>query len=339
MVFEHLFPEKLLEKKHWTAFFLAIIYTTISIVIARLVFGGNSGLVSVFFTSIFLLPYFQDLLKREEKQELREKRFTFKRLFRDNFDMIQVYFFLFFGIYLTYLFYSFLGPFLGYDISVVFREQLSLEALRGGAIFSFDAFAHIMLNNWWVLLATFLIALVAGDGAVFFVAWNASVWGTIFGYRAVMAASFDGSSALFVLLTIVLITLPHVILEGSAYILAAISGAIISDEIDKPSELKLFVLYFIFAAIVYYVLTWVVFTMFSSFVLKIIFAIGLALAILYLMHMVFDTSRYQKVFKYNYQLFVFALIVFAVGAIVEVLVLSNATVLTDIYAQAFLAGL
>jgi uncharacterized membrane protein SpoIIM required for sporulation len=329
VVFEHLFPERLLERKEWTAFFLAFIYATLSIIIARLLFPANSGIVSVVFVSIFLIPYFETILKREERQEKREKKGIF-RLFKDNADAIRTYFFLFFGIYLAYMTYALLAPVLGFPVDAVFREQLSLESVRGGAVFSSSTFFSILMNNWWVLLACFLIALIAGDGAIFFIAWNASTWGTIFGYRALMASMHTGESVLWVLLLLVLITLPHVILEGGAYILAALAGGVISDEIiEKSEELREFVLYFIGAVLLYGLYYMIIYGRFSAMI-ETVLLIGGALVMPHLMQFIFSGVQ-KKVFRYNFYLFACAIGVFILGAAVETLVLYNVTPLQHIY--------
>ncbi len=343
MVFEHLFPESLLERKEWTAFVLAFIYSTLSIVIARLLFPANSGIVSVVFVSIFLIPYFSTILKREELQEESESTKSFTGLLRDNADAIKTYLFIFMGIYLAYMLYAFLAPALGYSVSGVFREQLSLEGVRGGVVFSTGTFADIVLNNWWVLLACFLVALVAGDGAIFFIAWNASTWGTIFGYRAIAASSFNGSSAILALLIIVAVTLPHLLLEGGAYILAAIAGGVISDEVvEKLEGIKSFVIYFIAAALIYAVLYVMLKTLLSPGgehpVMVGVAGIALAMGMLYAMRYLFPQSRERRVFIYNYALFAAAIGIFILGALVETYVLYNSGALRSVYTAAMLGG-
>lgn len=331
MVFEHLFPKPVLENQQWSAFFLAIIYSTVSILMARLLFPANSGIVSVIFLSIFLIPYFEDVLAREELRERRAKDRTFKRLFLDNLGGIKTYFFLFFGIYLTYMLYAFTAPHLGFDIGSVFREQLSLEVVRGGAVFEFGTFIDIFLNNWWVLLACFLIALIAGDGAIFFIAWNASTWGTIFGYRAFAAGANTGESAILMLLIIVVITLPHLLLEGGAYILAALAGGVISDQFDKVDEVRKFVLYFICALLVY-VIAYIVFRMlFGPGILLGFVAMLSALGLLWLLQFALEDDWDAWVFRYNFYLFLTAICIFIIGAFVETFVLYNAAPLQRVY--------
>lgn len=332
MVFEHLFPEDWLERKYRYAFLLAIIYATLGIVLARLLFAANSGIVSVIFTTLFLIPYLGKLLVKEERRELQERRFTPRHLWRDNKDALLVYLTLFLGVYTAYLLYSFLLPFFGLNLSTVFREQLALEAnLRGGA-FSIATFTSILLNNWWVLLACFLLSLIVGEGALFFVTWNASSWGTILGYRAVLAALHGGAYSSFVnLLIIILLTTPHILLEGGAYIVAAIAGGVLSDDIvSKRSAMSSFV-YFFIAAVVFFVLLYFFYHTFLPGIVASIFSLLTVIGLLYLLSFVFDDPKHKEVFQYNYSLFLVALLLFILGAIVETLVLGNSSLLQKVY--------
>ena len=67
MVLEHLFSERWLEQKFWSAFILGLGYSLIGILIARMLFGANSGLASVIFTSLLLIPSLRKLFKKEEQ--------------------------------------------------------------------------------------------------------------------------------------------------------------------------------------------------------------------------------------------------------------------------------
>ncbi|MBR9692364.1 hypothetical protein GOV07_00355 [Candidatus Woesearchaeota archaeon] len=334
MVLEHLFPEDWLEKKHRYAFLLAIVYSTIGIVVARLLFPANSGIVSVAITSLLLIPYLNKLLEKEEKKELKEKRLTLKHFWLDNKQAILVYGTIFLGVYATYLAYSFVLPMFGFDTGSVFREQLALETNLRGNAFQMETFLNIFLNNWWVLLACFLLALVAGDGALFFIIWNASSWGTIFGFRALEAAVHGGAyGPLANLAIIVAITFPHLALEGGAYILAAISGGVLSDDIvSKRSAMSRFIYYFLASGIIFIVLFFLYRTIFTSFPLVAsILNIVTVLVLLHFLSFVFDDKRHMEVFRYNYYLFVAAILIFLIGAFVETVVIGNSTLLQVVY--------
>lgn len=351
MVLEHLFPENWLEKKVIYAFIIAVIYSILGIAAARVLFGANSGIVSVIFTSLFILPYLQKLFKREEKDEEKQellslKSFASVKHFVKKNKAIRVYFAIFFGIYLTYMLFSFILPQVGFNTFDVLKEQLFVDpALRGrepaliGNAFDSGTFFSIFANNWWVLLACFLLAIIVGDGAIFFITWNASSWGALFGYRALTAGWHSGINPLFYLGLLFLITLPHVILEGGAYILAAISGNVISDEIIKErSDIKNFIFYLIGG-----VGFMLVIKMFYSNLFgmndPVVFSFLAILAITVMVHVIirlFQQSWLQKVFKDNYYLFIIAIIIFVIGALVETLVLTNSDTLNNIYALSML---
>lgn len=338
MVLEHLFPEEWLEKRERYAFLIAFIYSTISIIVARILFPSNSGIVSVIFLSLLLIPYIDKLLFEEEEEEEKEKKFSLKELFKDNKTGLKVFFALFFGIYFTYMLYSLIFPLLGFNVSVTFKEQLALEGLKGGAIFSTNMFLDIFLNNWWVLLACFLLALLVGDGAIFFIVWNASVWGTIFGYRAFAAAAATGSNPFVNLLIIVAVTLPHVILEGGAYIIALIAGGVISDDvIKKSSEIREFLLWLVGGGVIYVILAYLVSMLVVGFISGIIH-IFIAGIIIWFLKFVFTDFTHREVFNYNYYFFWIGIIIFILGAIIETFVIGNVNILQKIYLAALSLG-
>ena len=338
MVLEHLFPEDWLEKKVRYAFIIAVVYATVGIIAARLLFGANSGIVSVIFTSLFILPYLQKMFSKEEREEEAEKKYFLARLkslklFFKNNQAIRVYLAIFFGIYFTYMFYSFLLPQLGMNTFNIFKEQLFIDPALRGRAFDITSSFSIVANNWWVLLACFLLSIISGDGAIFFITWNASSWGTIFGYRALSGAMYSGESALLYLAIIFAITLPHVILEGASYILAAISGNVISNEIIKEKQdIRNFIVYVVFGGALMFLLSFVFKTMGWSMMLFGIISIFIITPALLLIGRLFQQKKLQKVFVQNYDLFILAIILFIIGAVVESLVLSNSGALNRIYA-------
>ena len=183
-------------------------------------------------------------------------------------------------------------------------------------------------------MACFLIAIIVGDGALFFIAWNASSWGVLFGYRALTAGLHNGTSPWFYLLLLFLITLPHVILEGGAYILAAISGNVISDEIIKnKKEVRNFIFYLIGGTCLLLMIK-VAYDHLFGMTDSVWFGILNIVIITILVHVIiqlFQQPTLQKVFRDNYYLFIIAIIIFIIGAFVETLVLTNSSTLNNIY--------
>jgi uncharacterized membrane protein SpoIIM required for sporulation len=233
MVLEHLFPEDWLEKKSQYGFLLGIGYSIIAILIASILFPQDPALVAVAFTSLLILPELYKLFSIEEKLEEREKKFSFKELFKDNKDFVKVYLFIALGIFIVYAISALLLP--SFQVNDLFREQLEMRgagvAVGGEAVFQQPLFMDILINNLWVLVVIFFISLLTGDGAIFLITWNASMWGTIFGVTARNAAVFSDANPLFYLLLVLIIVLPHAFIELLSYILAAISGGVISKDV------------------------------------------------------------------------------------------------------------
>ena len=232
MVLEHIFPEDWLEKKGRFAFVLGAVYSVIGVLIASILFPGDPALVAVAFTSLLILPELYKIFSIEERKESLETHITFRALWRDDVELIRIYVFLFLGILFVYSIGTILLP--SFQTNTLFREQLEIrfgQGFSGNAIVPAGLFYDLLSNNFLVMLACFILALLTGDGAIFLITWNASVWGTIFGITAKSAASFSGQNAFIVFGTIMLIVFPHMMIEAMSYFLAAISGSIISKDV------------------------------------------------------------------------------------------------------------
>lgn len=336
MVLEHIFPESWIEKKFGLSFFLGLIYSVFGIVLAKLLFGANSGIVSVIFISILLIPSLRKLFKKEEEIEEKEKRFTIKKFYEDNKHLVFSYIGIFIGVYVAYFLLAFIGMKFGLDVHSIFKEQLFLDpAIMGRATYQSGTFLNILMNNWWVLMACFLLSLLSGNGATFFIVWNASAWASIFAVRSFAASSILETSSLKVALLMQAITLPHILLEGGAYILAGIAGAIISyDAVSKAKDLKRFIpLLFgilLFFAGINYLLTQLLSNILSLFVIRLVIVFGL----IFLLKYAFVDKRHKEVFVYNYYLFVLAILVFILGVSVETAVLSYSDLIHTYYVAA-----
>ena len=264
MVLEHIFPEDWLEKRTWFAFVLGAGYSLIGILIASILFPGDPALVAVAFTSLLLLPELYKMFEMEERKERMEKAVTFKALWKDDIDLVKIYIFLFLGILLVYSFATMILP--SFETNTLFREQLEIRLGQGFAgqavagVFGTDLFWSLLSNNFMVMLACFFLALLTGDGAIFLITWNASVWGTIFGFTAKSASMISGDHPFLVFGTVMLIVFPHMMIEAICYFLAAISGSVISKDVllekldsDRFMEVFSFNLYLLFAALVFLV--------------------------------------------------------------------------------------
>lgn len=334
MVLETLIPSKWLEKHFHFSFFLGAGFTIIGFILARLLFGANSGLASVMFISLLLLPALRRLFRREEVVEEGESKFSFKKLFLDNLPLMRIYLGVFHGVFITFFLITFLGAFFGMDVTMMLKEQLFLDpAVSGRAIFQSGVFVDILVNNFWVLLACFMLGLLSGDGALFFVVWNASAWASIFAYRAIVGSFVLSWNPLFTAFILLIIVYWHTLVEGFAYILAGISGSLISFDVvreydDLPKFLGLLILGLIMFVFLWFLVSSFFFNAFVKLIIFIIYVVG----VLHLIGLTcFKQKKHRQVYLYNLWLFIGAILVFFIGAFLETMILSNSGTLSIIY--------
>jgi hypothetical protein len=115
-----------------------------------------------------------------------------------------------------------------------FQTQINeIKAIRGYFWFG-GTFQTILINNIGVLFLSFLFSLIYGSGAIFILAWNASILATA---ASMLAKSLGGAYKLPIAL---LSYMPHGSLEIVAYFLAAIAGGIASYHLTRSKEIKVF---------------------------------------------------------------------------------------------------
>jgi len=224
MVFEQLFKLRWIERKEH-AFVLGFVYSIIGLVSAKLIFPASAGLMSVAFTSILLIPSLNLLLRMEENVEIRENKLSLKQLFKDHKDIFKVYIFMFLGIFLAYSLTSLLISEM--SVEKMFAPQLKSAGITGFAIFDNQMY-NIISNNLLVFVVCFILSLIYGAGSVLFLTWNASVWGTVFGFFVRQSSSIVGVNPFANFANSVVPFLPHMTTEAIAYISAAIVGGVVS---------------------------------------------------------------------------------------------------------------
>ncbi|MFC1769097.1 hypothetical protein ACFLZX_05020 [Nanoarchaeota archaeon] len=220
MVLEQYFKVGWMESKVH-ALYIAVIYTLIGVISARLIFPHDVGLMSLAFISILLIPSLGMLLQLEENIEIREKKFSVKMLFKDHYDIIKVYFLVFFGSFLVFLLIGLLFP--NALSGTLFFPQFRAANIVGSSI-TLGIFKDIFINNSIVFIVAFLLSFIYGAGGILFLVWNASVWGIVFGFHArdlIYSGLFEGFGPYFLFY-------PHLIIEGTAYLFAAVVGGVVS---------------------------------------------------------------------------------------------------------------
>lgn len=230
MVLEELYSADWLKQKPLFAFLLGISYSIVGMGAAIFLFPNDPALVAVAITSMLMLPLLRNLVSALEES-------SFISLFHQNKDAFKIYILLFLGSFLTFAFFSAALPSLAANFLFKNQLQLYFGGIAGDA-FSTGLFFDLFNNNLKVLIFSFIFSLILGGGSIFIIMWNASLWGTIFGMLAKIAAGTTGQNPWLLFGLIFLIVFPHMILEVSSYMLAAISGSMFSLDVLKEKFLS-----------------------------------------------------------------------------------------------------
>ncbi|PIO03161.1 hypothetical protein COT48_05920 [Candidatus Woesearchaeota archaeon CG08_land_8_20_14_0_20_47_9] len=220
---EQLFSADWIERRPKYAFILGFCYAIIGIASSVFIFRSNSGMMAIAFTSLLILPTLNKMLMIEESQAASHTGINLRQIFKDHQDIIEIFVFLFIGIFLVFAIMSFISPQL-FTLQI-FKPQLAVAGISGQA-HEFLHFKSIVVNNLLVLVVCFILSFAYGGGSIVFITWNASVWGSVFGLRARQAVLAPDPLSSFVLF--MLPVLPHMITEATSYFSAAVAGGVLS---------------------------------------------------------------------------------------------------------------
>jgi uncharacterized membrane protein SpoIIM required for sporulation len=191
---ESLINPKRAEKGPWKMFFIGLLYASLSLILVHLFFSSDpilskySGILVVTFCVMFSLPFMYFIIKREEKQD--EEVEGFFHVWRVHKDAILALMWLFLGFIVAFSFW-----FMVLGNSALMNAQIgtycsinnpgdvggcissySLESLSPtGAATKEMRFLSILENNIYVMIFTLIFSIIFGAGAIFVLAWNASV--------------------------------------------------------------------------------------------------------------------------------------------------------------------
>jgi len=236
MVFEDII-RPISAKKHPLKLFLyGIFFSVISVLFSIWIFKEQASLIMVFLVVVMSMPLMYLTLRDEEQWDW--KGYSERKLFSEHNKSIRFLMFLFIGFVIGFsLFYLFLPD---YNVKELFKVQLeTIERINNnvsGNAVVLDVFSSILINNIKVLFFCLLFAFFFGAGAIFILAWNASVIsaavGTFFRNALANSAQIFGFTkvALYFNLFVVGVMryLTHGIFEIAAYFFGALAGGIIS---------------------------------------------------------------------------------------------------------------
>jgi len=212
MVLENLVSIERIRKRLVLPFLLGILYASLSLFAAIFLFPDDIILFATALTSLLFLPTINRLLEIEKNIELKRNNFELRSFFKDHKDIFKIYLCIFLGIIITFVIFSFLSP---------------VEIFPSGPLM-FSDFFTIIGNNIKVLIVAYLASYFFGTGAIFIIAWNASIWGAVFGSFLRSAAFTSAHNPVLFFIILGISVLPYLIIEASAYFLAGISGGIVS---------------------------------------------------------------------------------------------------------------
>ena len=183
MVLELLANPGSAERKPWELFFIGLVYSSVSLLAALLVFRNHAGIAMVFFTTLGCMYFVQKLFKMEEQKDLSIR--SELQILKEHGKALSVFVFLFLGFVFAFSVWYIVLP--GETSHQVFgiQEQaiqcVNNPGAQGCATGTGEDFFRILFNNVRVLLLTLAFAFFYGAGAIFILAWNAAVVGTAIG--------------------------------------------------------------------------------------------------------------------------------------------------------------
>ena len=245
-MFEVLVSPRHAERNPFSLFFIGMLYSSLSLFLVNMIAKGDAvmmkhaSMLLISFTTIFSIPFIHSLIRRAEISEVQEKRAS--KIFAGHSRALLALLFLFLGFLVAFsLWYIFLPE---NSVVVHFSSQIekfcSINArsmqeclkeygisaeflkgtLTGNAVAGLGDLSSIFVNNLYVLLFTLIFSLAFGAGAIFILAWNASV---------IAAAIGLFTNAQIKQLHIGLMRyLIHGIPELVAYYIGALAGGILS---------------------------------------------------------------------------------------------------------------
>ena len=240
-MFEMLINPKKAERNSWEMFFVGLFYASLSILLVNWIFARDvvlakySGILVVTFSVMFSMPFMYYIIKLEEKKDIEMEGFL--RILKEHSKALLALLWLFLGFIVAFSFWyvvlssgtqNFRAQIETYCMinrPANFNECIEQYGVEGETrttafLTSGEKLVAIFANNIYVLIFTLVFSLIFGAGAIFVLAWNASV-------IAAAVGIFSKSSVSSIPLGIARYMV-HGVPEIAAYFIAALAGGIIS---------------------------------------------------------------------------------------------------------------
>ncbi len=216
-----LFNSQRAERHPFEIFIIATFYSSLSIILGLWIFKDQASLAIIFLTTLSCLYVVQGAIKMEEKKEKNWNSESW--LLKEHKPIAILILMLFIGFTFSSALWAFFLP--SETSSTVFQMQGStieqIKLITGKAIDTSATLTNIFNNNIKIILVSLVFAIFYGAGAIYIIAWNASVMGFVIG--SITKETF-GLIALPIVFAKYFL---HGIPEMLAYILASIAGGIL----------------------------------------------------------------------------------------------------------------
>lgn len=192
---ESLINPKRAERGPWKMFFIGILYASLSLLLVHFLFSSDnvlskfSGIMVVLFCVMFSLPFIYYSIKNEEIED--EEVEGILGVWKTHGDAIAAFMWLFLGFIIAFAFWYIIlqntnllnaqietycninSP--GSVEDCVAEYSFTSKAISTSAMSNGSRFLSIIGNNFGVMIFTLIFSLIFGAGAIFVLAWNASV--------------------------------------------------------------------------------------------------------------------------------------------------------------------
>ena len=215
----------------------AFALTCVGIYAACRFFSNQAGAVSVFFAVLGILPTVDVLIERNKmKARMVTPENVAKVGVQADARLTGSVLVLFLAVMFAYGAAALLVP-MG-RLVTSFRSQLGPWLAATEPSYELSGLTPILLNNLGVCLGVLLLSMLyRTGGALLVLAWNASVWGTVFAYFARIQEG-TGLTAVTSFGKTMACILPHITLEALGYILMALSGIAITRGLARVAAVK-----------------------------------------------------------------------------------------------------
>ena len=239
MVLESIINATKAEEKKILMLGLGFLFSVCAAILAYALGGRDASVLFIAFTAIPAVPLMYSIIKLEEEKDLKSSKET--KILKEHTKALGAFILLFLGMVLGMTLVFVVSPWPAVDL--LFHSQLeTLSQIQGSSVtgmvsdMGISSFNTIFFNNFKVLILALILSFLFGAGAIFILAWNASVIAAAIGsfIRSGLASATEliGFEKLFLYLetitTGLLMYSIHGVLEIFAYFVAALAGGIIS---------------------------------------------------------------------------------------------------------------